>query len=116
MTLANMFYSLLLLLAAYAMWQHVNMNSIARACARKHCEAMEVQLLDQNIILKKLSLHASSHSLIAIGRLYLFEFSSVGDSRYQGTIQLIGNRVKTVELEPFKSFYKGKEDNSLGEP
>jgi hypothetical protein len=116
MTLSNLFYSFLLLLAIYAIWLHVNMSSIARAYARKHCETMDVQLLDQNIILKKLSLHTSSHSLIAIGRLYLFEFSSVGDSRYHGTIQLIGNRVITIDLEPFKSFYRDNEDNSLGEP
>lgn len=84
------------------------MSGIARVCARKHCETMGVQLLDQNIILKKLSLHSSRHSLIAVGRLYLFEFSSVGDSRYQGTVKLIGNKVAAIELEAFKSFYPTK--------
>jgi hypothetical protein len=111
MTLSDLFYSFITLLALYALWGHVNMSGIARACARKHCETMGVQLLDQNIILKKLSLHTSRHSLIAVGRLYLFEFSSVGDSRYQGTIKLIGNRVIAIELEAFKSFYQAKDDN-----
>ena len=111
MTLSDLFYSFITLLALYAFWGHVNMSGIARACARKHCETMGVQLLDQNIILKKLSLHTSRHSLIAVGRLYLFEFSSVGDSRYQGTIKLIGNRVIAIELEAFKSFYQSKDDN-----
>jgi hypothetical protein len=111
MTLSDLFYSFITLLALYAFWGHVNMSGIARACARKHCETMGVQLLDQNIILKKLSLHTSRHSLIAVGRLYLFEFSSVGDSRYQGTIKLIGNRVIAIELESFKIFYIAKDDN-----
>jgi hypothetical protein len=116
MTLANLFYGFIFILAVYAVWQHTNMSLIARAYARKHCEALGVQFLDQNIILKKLSLHGSRHTLFAIGRLYLFEFSSIGDKRYQGTIKLISNNVITIELEPFKSIYQGKENNLLGEP
>jgi hypothetical protein len=116
MTLTHLFYGFIFILAAYALIQHANMSSVARAHARKHCETMGVQLLDQNIILRKLSLHGSRHSLIAIGRLYLFEFSSIGDTRYHGTIKLIGNKVITIELEPFKSVYQGNDNNSLGEP
>ena len=116
MTLAHLFYGFIFILAVYAVRQHVNKSRIARTYARKHCEAIGVQLLDQNIILRKLSLHASRHSLIAIGRLYLFEFSSIGDKRYHGTIKLIGNKVLTIELEPFKSVYQGNDNNSLGEP
>jgi hypothetical protein len=111
MTLSDLFYSFVTLLALYAFWRHINMNGIAKTYARKHCETMGVQLLDQNIILKKLSLHTSRHSLVAVGRFYLFEFSSVGDSRYQGTIKLIGNRVMAIELEAFKSFYQAKVDD-----
>jgi hypothetical protein len=108
MTLSDLFYSFLTLLALYSFWGHLNMSGIARVCARKHCETMGVQLLDQNIILKKLSLHFSRHSLIAVERLYLFEFSSIGDSRYQGTVKLIGDKVAAIELEAFKSFYPAK--------
>jgi len=111
MTLSELFYSFLMLLTFYGLWGHVNMSAIARASARKHCRTIGVQLLDQNIILKRLSLHTSRQYLVAIGRLYLFEFSSVGDSRYTGTVKLIGNKVVAVELEAFKSFYETKDDN-----
>ncbi len=103
MTLSNLFYLFIVVLVAYALWNHLNVSRTARMFAKKHCESLGVQFLDQNIILRKLSLHRSPHSVFAIGRSYTFEFSSIGDRRYPGEIFLIGNRLKTIELAPYKA-------------
>ena len=35
-------------------------------------------------------------------RTYLFEFSSIGDRRYQGKLILQGMRLQSIELEAYK--------------
>ncbi len=102
MTLNDLFFVSLLTGVAYIVWLHINMSRIARNSARRYCEKMDVQFLDQNVILKRISIKRSSHSLFAFQRQYNFEFSSVGDSRYKGVITLTGNRVESIELPPFK--------------
>lgn len=36
---------------------------------------------------------------LKIRRRYVFEFSSTGEARYQGTITLLGHVLKSLELE-----------------
>ncbi len=102
MTLNDLFLVSLLTGAAYVVWLHINMSRIARNAAKRYCEKVDVQFLDQNVVLKGISIKRSPHSLFAFQRQYHFEFSSVGDSRYKGVITLVGNRVKNIELPPYK--------------
>jgi len=110
MALSDSFIVFILILLAYTIWNHINMSRIARASAKQHCDSLGLQFLDQNIIIRGLSLHRSPHSLLAIGRHYSFEFSSVGDQRYLGEVFLVGNRLKTVELAPYKVFVDKNND------
>ena len=103
MTIDNLFLVSLLVLLVYGIWSHVNMSRIARAAAKRHCVSVGVQFLDQNAILKKIAIRRSTHSLFALMREYSFEFSSVGDARYQGSISLLGCRVESIELPPYKT-------------
>ena len=91
------------LLLIYGVWQHNNISMLARDSARHCCQQAGVQLLDQNILLKSIRIQRSAHALWAFKRHYRFEFSSVGDTRYQGWIDVLGNRVIHSELEPFKT-------------
>jgi hypothetical protein len=84
-------------------WQHNNISIMARNSARQYCAKAGVQLLDQNVILKRIRIKTSPHSLFALQRHYLFEFSSVGDYRYKGMIYLLGKRTERIELAPFKT-------------
>lgn len=83
-------------------WRHINISQAAKTVAWKHCENAGVQLLDQSIILKKISIAKSTSSIVALRRLYAFEFSTVGDIRYSGRVSMVGNQVEQIELSPFK--------------
>ena len=92
---------------AWLIWQHNNISIIAIAAAKHRCRKEGVQLLDQTVILKKMSLKKrrrvkSARAIIGIERTYHFEFCSVGDHRYQGTIKMRGKYLDHIELEPFK--------------
>jgi len=93
----------LLFLLGYFVWFHLDVTRIAQYSAKKYCDKTGVQFLDQNVVLRKLSIARSSRSLFAFKRQYRFEFASVGDKRYHGTITLIGQRMLNIELEPFKT-------------
>jgi hypothetical protein len=75
----------------------------ARAAAKRHCDKEGIQLLDQNVILKQVTMCRSSNTLFALRRKYIFEFSSIGDYRYKGVIIMRGHYVENIELEPFKT-------------
>ncbi len=102
MTITDLFLIAPFGIVLYFIWQHSNISLVARNAAKKHCEKEGVQLLDQTVILKGLSLRRSSRSLFALERKYIFEFSSVGDHRYKGHINLQGKRIESIELAPFK--------------
>lgn len=103
MTIYDIMLFTVFIFLAYAIWQHNNVSILARQAARQHCKEAGVQLLDQNVILKRMSICRSAHSLFAVQRLYTFEFSSVGDYRYKGNIIFVGKRMKMIELAPFKN-------------
>ncbi len=103
MTMHDLFISVLFLGAAYFIWVHISITTMARSYVNNRCEKLGVHLLDQNITLRAISIKRSSHSLFSIRRIYTFEFSSVGDHRYKGKVSLIGRRIEHIEFAPFKT-------------
>jgi len=82
---------------------HANASRSARLAAKKHCDEHDLQLLDQNVVLQSMWPCRSNQQLLAVKRVYRFEFSSVGDYRYRGSITMVSNRVEGIELAPYKS-------------
>ena len=83
-------------------WQHHNVRRLAYATALRHTEQQSVTLLDQSIVLKKLRIARSNRSLFALKREFGFEFSSLGDTRYQGRVVFVGRTLIELHLDPFK--------------
>lgn len=103
LSLSNLALIFILFLLAYSIWQHLDARRLAQRSAKNYCDKVGVQFLDQNVILRGLSIARSPRSLFALRRQFGFEFSSVGDRRYIGFITLLGQRVVDVELEPYKT-------------
>jgi hypothetical protein len=103
MDIYNLIPLSLVCLLVFFVWQHNNISLYARAAAKRHCDKEGIQLLDQNVILKRIALCRSSNTLFALRRKYFFEFSSIGDYRYQGIIFMRGHYVESIELAPFKT-------------
>ncbi len=103
MTIYDIIFWFVLAGIAYAIWNHNNISIIARRATKHHCDRVGVQLLDQNIVLKRIAIRPSANALLVLERQYRFEFSSVGDRRYKGLTLLLGNKVQHIELEPYKT-------------
>ena len=86
--------------AVVALWWHFEtMHRFALAAVRRHCQQMDVQLLDQTVVLRGLGFRRSGSSLFGLAYKYHFEFSTTGERRYQGSTELIGRRLSTIEME-----------------
>lgn len=90
-------------LAAFAVshwWQARGFKSQALNLAWQRCRVLQVQLLDQSVVLKKIRLQRGESGSLQWRRTYEFEFSSTGTDRYKGSLVLAGARLLSVEMEP----------------
>ncbi|WP_426416251.1 DUF3301 domain-containing protein [Aestuariirhabdus sp. LZHN29] len=75
----------------------------ARECAmnaaRHCCTRAKVQLLDQTVQVTRQRFARSPSGQLAIARRYGFEYCTDGDSRYQGSVEIIANRSGAVWLQ-----------------
>lgn len=96
-------FMILLFAAGFLYWQSIQkVREIALAATAKYCHDMELQMLDGYIAFNALSLKRDGAGKIHIARTYQFEFSSTGAERYNGHILMLGRRVETIQLEPYR--------------
>jgi hypothetical protein len=96
---------LLLILAgviAVYWWQSGLFKGRARELATAHCRQLNLQLLDQSMVITAIWPALSHGGKIEFRRTYQFEFSSIGDNRYQGQLVMQGLRLKSIDLETYK--------------
>ena len=88
---------------AYGYWFNAQKaKEIALGTAKDHCLAMEVQMLDDYVALNGIRLKRDKLRKMQIQRSFLFEFSSTGYERYQGTVLMLGRRVESIYMEPYR--------------
>ena len=75
-------------------------KELAFTAARRQCESMQVQLLDQSVYLRKLWFRRNNNGRLGFWRVYYFEFTVTGGTRYVGRVFMLGRRIEKVELEP----------------
>ena len=88
---------------AYGYWVNAQKaKEIALGTAKDHCLSMEVQMLDDYVALNGIRLKRDKLRKMQIQRSFLFEFSSTGYERYQGTVWMLGRRVESIYMEPYR--------------
>ena len=88
---------------AYVYWFNAEKaKEIALATARDHCLAMEVQMLDGYVALNGIWLKKDKLRIMQLRRSFLFEFSSTGNERYNGTVLMLGQKVESIYMEPYR--------------
>lgn len=83
-------------------WNTLGVKPIAMRAAQRHCDEMGVQLLDESIVLRRARLKRDRGGSLRVWRSFRFEFSTTGDARYRGRVELLGQRVMDVQLEPHR--------------
>jgi Protein of unknown function (DUF3301) len=98
--------SLLLLLAMGVLawfWLHsVRILELAREAGRQACARVDVQFLDDTVASTRLQLARDKNGRRILRRTYRFEFTETGDSRREGEVIMLGDRVESVTMEPYQ--------------
>ncbi len=91
--------ALLALAALY--WRHsLYIKERAYRAARKRCQELELQLLDDSVYLRQLRVKRNDRGILALWRAYQFEFTVSGSERYRGHVLMLGRQIEAIELQP----------------
>jgi len=94
---------IVLLLTAYLYWlDGQRVKEIAFKAVRAHCLSLEVQMLDEYVALESVRSKRDQSGKMRIRRIFLFEFSSTGNERYNGICFMLGQRVEAIQMEPYR--------------
>lgn len=91
-----------LFLAIYSFYQLTLMREQAYKIAEQHCKTHELQLLDQNVAIKRLWFKRDSNRYWHIWLSFHFEFSSTGEERYIGKVILLGGKLQNIILPAYR--------------
>jgi hypothetical protein len=84
-------------------WLHsIRILEIAREAGRQACNREGVQFLDDTVAGTGLALARDSSGRRILRRSYRFEFSETGESRREGEVIMLGDRVESVTMEPYQ--------------
>ena len=103
---ATEFGGLLLLIGGVWYWYYaIRVKELARLAGRKRCDEVGVIFLDDTVMLTRLRLRRDAMGRMKIYREFQFEFASDGGIRYGGEIALLGERVVSLVMEPYREMH-----------
>ena len=85
----------------YYWWQSGKFKGRARELASRYCQQLNLQLLDYSMVITGYWPVRDASGNIVIRRTYQFEFTSTGERRHQGIIVLLGQHIKSIDLEAY---------------
>jgi len=97
-----LFWLLVFAIILFYLWHSGTYTGRARELATRHCQQLGLQLLDQSMVIRGIWPFRDANGKLNLRRRYQFEFSSIGDRRYQGMLVLAGLRLQSIELEAYK--------------
>ena len=92
---------IVLFLIIWFLWTGVRCKEIAVKAGENHCAKHGVQFLDQTVERVALRFTRDPRNNPVWFRSYYFEFATSGEHRYQGKIEMYGQRLKSIEMDPY---------------
>ena len=100
--MSNLPWLLLIGIVLAYWWQSGGFKGRARELATRHCQQLDLQLIDQSMVISSIWPQRNAGGSLSLRRTYQFEFTSTGDQRYQGVLVLFGMKLKSIQLETYK--------------
>ena len=101
----DMFSLIFLLLLAALGWywfDSLRALEVARNMGKLACNNANVQFLDDTVARISLGMARDKSGRRVLRRTYRFEFSETGNSRLEGRLILLGNKIEAITLEPYQ--------------
>ena len=98
--LFDVFLLMLFATACAWLWHAHGLREHALGLVKQHCAKSDIELLDENVALRRLALLPDARGRKRLARVYGFEFTVTGEQRHVGSITLFGKQVGRIELAP----------------
>jgi len=99
----DLFDVLLLMLFATAcawLWHAHGLRERTLSLVKQHCAKADIELLDENVALRRLALLPDARGRKRLARVYGFEFTVTGEQRHAGSVVMFGRQLGRIELAP----------------
>jgi len=83
------------------LWHSHGLRERALERVKQHCARLELELLDGNVALRRLTFARDAQGRKRLARVYNFEFTVTGEHRHPGTITMFGAHSAQIELAPY---------------
>lgn len=86
------------------LWHAHGLRERALSLVKQHCAKADIDLLDENVALRKLAFLPDARGRKRLARVYGFEFTVTGEQRHVGSIVMFGQQLGHIELaaHPFR--------------
>ncbi len=101
MDMISLFF-LLLLAALGGSGSTVCAPEVARKMGKLACSDASVQFLDNTVANIRLALVRDKSGRRVLRRTHRFEFSETGNTRLEGRLTLLGDKIESVTMEPYQ--------------
>jgi hypothetical protein len=102
MDVISLFFLLLLAALGWFWFDSLRALEVARKAGKRACDDAHVQFLDDTVAGIALALARGKSGRRVLRRTYRFEFSETGNTRLEGRLILLGDRVESVTMEPYQ--------------
>ena len=102
MDVMSLLFLLLLAALGWFWFDSLSALEIARKAGRRACDDAHVQFLDDTVAGIALALARGKSGRRVLRRTYRFEFSETGNTRLEGRLVLLGDRVESITMEPYQ--------------
>lgn len=102
MDIISLVFSLLLVALGWFWLNTLHALEIARNAGRQACINADVQFLDDTVASISLGIDRDHAGRRVLRRIYRFEFSETGNSRIEGQVILLGNKIESVTMAPYQ--------------
>jgi Protein of unknown function (DUF3301) len=102
MDIISLLFLLLLAALGWFWFDSLRALEIARNAGKRACDDANVQFLDDTVASIALALVRDKSGRRVLRRTYRFEFSETGDSRLEGQVIVLGDKVELVVMEPYR--------------
>jgi len=102
MDTTSLIFLLVLGVLGWFWYDTVHVLEVARKAGRQTCSEMNVQFLDDTVANIGLALARDRSGRRVLRRTYRFEFSETGNSRLEGRLIMLGDKVESITMEPYR--------------
>ena len=94
-------------------WQSIKRKEFAEGYAKRYCDSMDLQWLDQNLVLRKRRWIKTGRITGYIERYYEFEFATSGKYRHLGFVIMQGRHLRQILTDPYESAETSDSDDNI---